>query len=575
MKVHADTAPWPKDFTLRRASVSSFGYGGTNGHVIVEAVDSLCPWYEHGQSKREATYKYHVTSRPFLIGFSAHDKATLTKNINAHTTVAQKYYLADLAYTLNMKRTKFPQKAFTVAREDTEAKDLAISSFKFGSAAKHIPKVGFIVTGQGAQWAGMAVEAMREFPSFLNTIRALDSILRSLDPPPYWNIEEVLLTPAKSSKVSESEIAQPVCTAIQIAIVDLFGSWGITPSVTVGHSSGEIGAAYAAGLLSAPEAVIIAFYRGLAVEYVAPKGTMLAVGVGVNEISDYISDLGQNVVVACENSPSSVTLSGTSCGTHEAKKRLDMANIFARELKTDKAYHSPQMGSVAPVYNDLLAKAYRRVDQKSLAWRRPKARMISSLTGNEYKEDNIPFQYWSDNLRSRVLFNSAIVTLGQLAGLEDVGCMLEIGPHSALAGPFKQICLANTFDQYTYIPTLVRGSDSASQLLKAAGELFLQNYPLDLEEVNRVESTRDGIDFKKHRGPRLLVDLPPYQWNYEKRFWAEPRFSQEQRHPKHPRHDLLGSRVTGLSDRSLVWRNILRHKDVPWLKDHQVSLELH
>ena len=573
VKVHADTAPWPKDFALRRASVSSFGYGGTNGHVIVESVDSLYPWYEHGQAKKTATYKY-TTSRPFLIGFSAHDKATLTRNIVAHAKVADKYYLADLAYTLLSKRTKFPQKAFTVAREGTEAEDFATTSFKFGSTGKTIPDVGFLFTGQGAQWAGMAVEAMREFPSFLDTIRALDITLRSLHPPPSWSIEDVLLAPANSSRVSEPEIAQPVCTAIQIAIVDLFGSWGITPAVTVGHSSGEIGAAYAAGLLSAPEAIIAAFYRGLAVEHVAPKGTMLAAGVGVNEITDYISDLGQYVVVACENSPSSVTLSGTSGGTHEAKKRLDTANVFARELKTGKAYHSPQMGGVALVYNDLLTKAYREIDQTSLAWRRPKARMISSVTGNEYKEDHIPPEYWSANLRSRVLFDTAVATLGQTPGLENVGCMVEIGPHSALAGPFKQICLANKYDQFTYIPTFARGSDSAVQLLKAVGELFLQDYPLDLEEVNRFENSSDGADFKKHRGPRLLVDLPPYQWNYEKKFWAEPRFSQEQRNPKHPRHDLLGSRVTGLSDRSLVWRNILRHRDVPWLKDHTVSLEL-
>lgn len=570
VKVNANTTPWPTDCPLRRASVSSFGYGGTNGHVIVEAVDSLYPWYEHGKAKSEARYGYD-TSRPFLMEVSAHDKATLKRNIDAYRKVADKYYLSDLAYTLNTRRTKFSQRAFTVAREGTEVEDFAVSSFEFGSTAATVPKIGYLFTGQGAQWAGMAVEAMQIFPSFLETIRDLDNVLQSLEPRPLWTVEKVLRTPAESSKISEAEIAQPVCTAIQISIVDLFQQWDITPSVTAGHSSGETGAAYAAGLHSAPEAIIAAFYRGLAVKHAAPTGTMLAAGLGVEGISKYIADLGEDVVIACENSPSSVTLSGTIAGIQEAKDRLDNAKVSARELKTGKAYHSPQMSAVAPIYNELLAQAYQRLDEESLEWRQPRARMISSVTGREYNEDHISIQYWSDNLRSRVRFDSAITTLGQAAGLEDVGCMIEIGPHSALAGPFKQICLANEYQQFKYIPTFIRKADNAVQLLRTAGELFLQGYPLDIEQVNRVESTSDGPDLKKHGGPRLLVDLPPYQWNYEKRFWAEPRFSHEQRHPKHPRHDLLGSRILGLSDHSLVWRNILRHRDIPWLKDHRVS----
>lgn len=570
VKVNSDTAPWPEDSPLRRASVSSFGYGGTNGHVIVEAVDSLYPWYEHGKAKAEARYGYDTT-RPFLMEVSAHDKATLKRNIDAYGKVADKFHLADMAYTLNSRRTKFPQRAFTVAREGSEINDFAMSSFEFGSAGSTAPGVGYLFTGQGAQWAGMAVEAMRVFPSFRDTIKELDSVLQTIDPPPSWSIEGVLLSPAESSRIAEAEIAQPVCTATQIAIVDLLQQWDIAPSVVVGHSSGEIGAAYAAGLHSAPEAILAAFYRGLAVKNVAPTGTMLAAGVGVTEVAQFIADLSEDVVVACENSPSSVTLSGSSTGIQEAKKRLDSAKVFARELKTGKAYHSPQMSAVAPVYNNLLSEAYRRLDDESLEWRQPRATMISSVTGKEYEEDHVPIQYWSDNLRSRVRFDSAITTLGQTASLKDVGCMIEIGPHSALAGPFKQICLANHFDKYKYIPTLVRKSDDSIQLLRTAGELFLRGVPLDIENVNLVESASDGMDFKKHGGPRLLVDLPPYQWNYEKRFWAEPRFSHEQRHPKHPRHDLLGSRITGLSDHSLVWRNVLRHRDIPWLKDHRVS----
>lgn len=149
----------------------------------------------------------------------------------------------------------------------------------------------------------------------------------------------------------------------------------------------------------------------------------------------------------------------------------------------------------------------------------------------------------------------------------------EIGPHAALAGPLKQIFIANKFDQLNYIPSLVRGSDSAVQLLKTAGEIFVRDYPLDMEEVNAIDEVdRDGVATKA-RKPLQLVDLPPYQWNYEKKYWAEARFSQEQRHLQFARHDLLGSKIAGLSDHSLVWRNVLSHKNIPWLKDHCLGNE--
>ncbi|TAQ89187.1 hypothetical protein B7494_g2486 [Chlorociboria aeruginascens] len=568
LKVNKDTTPWPKDFALKRASVSSFGYGGTNGHVIVESIESLYPWYEHGKRKAESQYN-NSTSRPLLVSLTAHDKTTLIRNINAHAKVASDFYLADLAYTLNNRRTKLAHKAYTIASESTLAESFALSSFTFGSAKKNSnPKLGFIFTGQGAQWAGMAVEAMDTFPSFHESIRELDQVLRRLIHAPSWSIEDILRT--ASPQIGEAEIAQPICTAIQIAIVDLFALWDIVPTVSVGHSSGEIGAAYAAGLVSAPEAIIAAFYRGLAVTKAAPVGTMLATGVGAEEILTHISDI-PDVVVACENSPNSTTLSGTAAAIQATKSRLEHLNIFARELRTGKAYHSPQMGAVAPLYNELLYAAYQTLNQENLAWRQPKSRMISSLTGKEYLDDFIPIEYWSSNLLNRVQFNTAVTLLAQTPGLEDVTAMLEVGPHSALSGPFKQICTANQFDRFTYVPTFLRNANSATQLLKAAGELLLKGYAIDIEEVNAAPDFISGMQLKGKRGPRVLVDLPPYQWNYENKFWAEPRASHNARHLKYPRHDLLGSQIVGLSDSALAWRNVLRHKDVKWLKDHSLG----
>lgn len=417
----------------------------------------------------------------------------------------------------------------------------------------------------------MGVEALKTFPSFLETIRALDRTLQSLSVSPSWKLEEILVAPKETSRIAEAEIAQPICTAVQIAIVDLLASWNINPTVTVGHSSGEIGAAYAAGLLSAPEAIIAAFYRGLAVKQVAPVGSMLAIGLGVEEAKQYLANIDVEVVVACQNSPSSVTLSGTPEGIAAVKEKLDAEKVFARELRTGKAYHSPQMAAVAQLYEKLLLLSYQSLDPESLLWRQPRARWISSVTGEEYTEEQVPLGYWSENLRNRVLFDVAVTTLGNHPDFQDISSMIEIGPHSALAGPFKQICIANKFDRFKYIPTLIRNADGAVQLLKTAGELVLNQYNVDFEKVNAIEGTGNDFGPKSRRGPRILVDLPPYQWNYAKRYWAEPRFSHEQRNLKYGRHDILGSAVVGLSDRSLVWKNQLRHRDVPWLKDHTLG----
>lgn len=168
VSIQADTVMWPQGFNSKRASVSSFGqvhmlnpssskandcksYGGTNGHVIIEDVRASYPYYLHGTAKSNASYD-HASSRPFLIGFSAHDKTTLTRNIKAHADVAGNFFLADLAHTLNNKRSRFSQRAFTIATEGNETVDFDVNSFKFGPARKEQHRVGFIFTGQGVSW---------------------------------------------------------------------------------------------------------------------------------------------------------------------------------------------------------------------------------------------------------------------------------------------------------------------------------------------------------------------------------------------------------------------------------------
>ncbi|KAI1742845.1 hypothetical protein F4680DRAFT_27616 [Xylaria scruposa] len=577
VKVHADTAPWPSDFALRRASVSSFGYGGTNGHVIIESIDNLYPWYRHAKKKGEAD-DVETSKAAHLLCFSAHDKPTLLRNIAAVGKVAHEYHLPDLAYTLNLRRTKFAHRAYVVARQGLEAEAFALAASQAGSASKKPGSIGFLFTGQGAQWAGMGRVALQEFPVVLDTIQHLDRILSKVHPKPSFSIAELLLNndDINAKRINEADVAQPLCTAIQIALVDLFAQWNITPEVSIGHSSGEIGAAYAAGLISAPEAILAAFCRGRAVTAYSPSGSMLAVGLGAPEVERYLSSFAiEDVCIACENSPSSVTLSGREKPISQLKEILAAEQIFARELPTGRAYHSPHMASVGIAYDEMLAQALSGVSENDLLWRRPRSCMVSSVTGEIVDSccESLEPGYWSANLRNRVLFDTAVQQLGTNAMFESITHLVEIGPHSALAGPFKQIRLSsqNIRDRIAYVPSLKRNENDADRLLAVAGSLFVAGHAVDLEEVNMSNDSGIKNDTRKQKTKHLLVDLPPYQWNYEKRYWAEPRASAEQRARAYPRHDVLGSRVSGLSKKSASWRNILRQRDLPWLKDHNLG----
>ncbi|KAI1424281.1 hypothetical protein F5Y12DRAFT_753061 [Xylaria sp. FL1777] len=577
VRVHADTAPWPSDFSIRRASVSSFGYGGANGHVIIESIDSLYPWYQHAKKRREM-HDVRSSKNASLLCFSAHNKATLLRNVAAVGAVAREYLLTDLAYTLNLRRTKFPHRAYVVAREGREPEAFAMAASQAGSVLKKPVSIGFLFTGQGAQWAGMGKVALQEFPVILDTIQHLDRILSKAQPKPSFNMAELLLHSDEDSakRIHDADVAQPLCTAIQIALVDLFAQWNITPEVSVGHSSGEIGAAYAAGLISAPEAILAASCRGRAVSAYSPSGSMLAVGLGADEVEKYLSPFTvDDVCIACENSPSSVTLSGKEGPISQLKDKFISENIFARELPTGRAYHSPHMASVGIAYDDMLAKALNQIREEDLLWRRPRSCMISSVTGKivDCSSESLQPGYWSANLRNRVLFSTAVQQLGTNSEFETITHLIEVGPHSALAGPFKQICLDNKAfgARVSYLPSLKRHENDTDRLLAVAGSLFVAGHGVDLEEVNMSNDVGIRNDARKQKTKHLIVDLPPYQWNYEKRYWAEPRASAEQRARVYPRHDLLGSRVSGLSKRSASWRNLLRQRDVPWLKDHNLG----
>ncbi|KAI1026381.1 hypothetical protein LB503_012851 [Fusarium chuoi] len=596
-KVHVptDPTPMPRHLSVMRVSVNSFGYvqnlnpaiattdhhryGGTNAHTIVESPKSLLRMPQnyrysmHGHSTKTKLARGAVNrSRPYLLVFSAHNAGALKRNAIAHGQVADKYSLLDLSFTLANHRTQFQNKGMIITTPSTLQSTFTedMPDFMVGKKNDTARTLGFIFTGQGAQWAGMGAQLMMLYPTFLKAIRRMDLILEDLEDSPSWTLEECLLENPATSRVGEAEFSQPLCTAVQVALVQLLKVWGIHPAVTIGHSSGEIATAFTAGYISEAEAILAAYYRGQAVKYIDSADAMMAVGLGAEGIAPYLEAHQPRVVIACHNSPEGVTLSGDVEVLKVLEAGLKAEGTFARILHTNgKAYHSHHMLAAVDRYEGLLRDS-RETGLARLMF--DKTKMVSSVTNSFLKEDTVLDEsYWSANLTSPVLFNQAVQSA--LASKDmAIDTLIEIGPHSALSGPIRQIKAHLSADKVQYLPTLIRGARCAEQVLKLAGELFLRDYPIDLQRITSTEELSLSGKITSRRG-HLIVDLPPYQWDKAKKFWAESRESKEHRSPRFPRHDILGQLTIGGSLKEPTWRNFLRLKDLPWLRDHSLGGE--
>ncbi|KAH8647580.1 ketoacyl-synt-domain-containing protein [Tricladium varicosporioides] len=569
MQVVMSKTTWPES-NIRRASVNSFGYGGANAHVILEAASAHVP-EALGPSRLDIKREGKLTVLPF----SATSKPALldkVKDINLFATSGVSN--VDIASTLTNHRSLLLNRGYLITENDSTSCKVQqtwtenIRTTESDGKVDPSP-IAFVFTGQGAQWPRMGHELFETFPVYRQSIRTLDSYLRKLAYAPSWTIEDALLEPVETSDIHKASHSQTVGTAIQIALVELLRDWNVVPEAVVGHSSGEISAAFAAGHLTAEEALAIAYYRGLACARAPANGAMAAVGIDKEASDEEIAALGlqDQIRVACVNSPSSSTISGDSEAIDEIVGVLQDKGIFARKLKTgNKAYHSHHMLLVGQAYEDFVSLVYaKRISANSEA---RGVQMFSSVTGHLGAKKLIDSpQYWRRNLESPVLFSDSIKDL-----LNDKPYhLIEIGPHSALQQPIKQVeeAIEGRKISSLYIPTLLRGKDAERSLLDLAGNLFLHKHPISLNKVNQLSSSSDGQELMTKC--KILHDFPTYHWNHQVLLWSESRTSTDFRNREIPRHDLLGSRVVGIANRTAQWRNILRVQELPWLEDHRLG----
>lgn len=570
--------PWPAPASghPKRASVNSFGFGGTNAHAVIESYE---PHPEIDDVDSE------VTDAPFPghFVFSANSEQSLLDNVRKtaeHLQAHPSTSLSSLAHTLLHHRSALPLRtSFTaITREHlisqllsaTDAATPALQPTPLRPLTSPADGLGTlaIFTGQGAQWAGMAAPLLASSPIFAAAIARCEAALSSLPTPadrPSFSLRAELLAPASTSRLGRAAVAQPAVTAVQIGLVDMLRAAGVALAAVVGHSSGEMAALYAAGVLDARDAVRVAYYRGLYAEAAPGDGAMMAVGMGRDAAERFCAAWeGGRIGVAAVNAPASVTLSGERQVVEEAKKVLDADGVFARLLRVDRAYHSKQMEACAEKYLEALTACGIEPRQPAAGPAAPV--WVSSVRGDAdrwYAQDfeALRGQYWVDNLVSPVLFADAVEASWTHGGPFDV--VVEVGPHAALKGPVVQTLKQKLQVSLPYCSVMVRNENCVEAFAGALGSMW-------------AHFGADAFDFDGYRRcwaataePRLLKGLPSYSWNHAQVVWRESRISRNHRLRNDKPYTMLGRRCPDDSDEEPRFRNMLSLKELPWLEGHR------
>lgn len=303
----------------------------------------------------------------------------------------------------------------------------------------------------------------------------------------------------------------------------------------------------------------IAYYRGALAEKAAQShhGSMLAIGAGAAAIAPILPTLTKGIVViACENSPESITASGDEEAIEELQSLVNERGLFNRKLATSCAYHSHHMECIADDYREKLS---------GLSSSRPKdgIRFFSSLYGRSYPASSLNANYWVDNLVSPVRFADAlsVMLLNSQATREEeiISTLIEIGPHPALQQSVKtMIASAPGSEGLSYLPTLLRRKNDVSNMLEVSRRLMMNGLPVDINAVNQGGPPA-------HTGQTTLTDLPPYPWTHGEKYWIETRYTQISRFSEFARNDILGTLKSDSIDLEPTWRNTISVGDLHWL----------
>ncbi|UFP94731.1 type I polyketide synthase [Gloeobacter morelensis] len=493
VRVQDSLIPWPQASQPALAGISSFGFGGTNAHVILQEAPAL---------PVPAPAAPQADARAYLVPLSARTAQALQDLASAYRAWLRSDRalpaLADLAYSAGLRRNHHGERlavvAHTLAELGERLEDFGRGQPHCGVVSgrqprKRRPRIAFVCSGQGPQWWAMGRELLEQEPLFKAVVERCDAAVREQAG---WSLLEELRAPEADSRLLQTEFAQPALFALQVGLAELWRSWGVPPDGVVGHSVGEVAAAHIAGVLTLEEAVRIVVHRARLMEQATGQGRMVAVELPAAQAQRLIENFGERIAVAAVNSPTSTVLSGESAALAEVVAILERRDVYHKYLPVNYAFHCPQMEPFARELSALLA---------GLSPRPAAVAIYSTLTGESAAGGQFEAVYWGRNLREPVRFAEAVAAL--IADRYTV--FLELSPHPVLGGAIRQ-CLEQADQEGVVLASLRRKEPERPALLAALGTLYTLDFAIAWERL-----APQG---------RFCADLPLYPWQRE-RHWLD------------------------------------------------------
>nr|WP_128644636.1 type I polyketide synthase [Rhodococcus sp. BS-15] len=526
-----EARPWPEVGRPRRAAVSSFGFGGTNAHVILEAPSSTSANSDLAEPQRGRIWAAHAadstdgqrSSMPVPWVLSARTSEALVEQARNLADWAETATVSDLdvATALAQRRAALPLRA-TVTGSDRESLVAALRGVRGGVAARP-GKTAFVFSGQGSQRAKMGIELSKAFPAFAI---AFDEVCAALDS----HLDPPLRQLISDGDLNLTQHAQPALFAFEVALFRLLKSWGIHPDVLVGHSVGELAAAHVAGVLSLHDAAAVVAVRGRLMGGLPAGGAMLAVEATEDEVEQLLT---AGVGIAAINGPNSVVVSGIEAEVLAIEKAL--AGRRTSRLAVSHAFHSPLMEPILTQFRTALI---------DVAVKSPNIPIVA--TAEIDAEWGSP-EYWVNQIREPVRFHAAISALGS----HGVRTVLELGPRPALSGLIDS-------DTIAAIPVSRNGRGEVESIVEALGRLHAQG---------------GTVDWTALLGQGPVVDLPTYAFQ-RTNYWLDQshhRSDESATDLGSNEHPLVGGLVHLADESATVFTSRIGVDTHPWLADHRIQ----
>jgi iturin family lipopeptide synthetase A len=481
----------------RIAGVSSFGFGGTNAHVVLA-------------SAPKSEFKVKDIERPLhLLTLSAKTPQALQQLAFSYQEHLSNIpdAIEDICFSANTGRSHLTHRLATVV-ESTEQLQKALLSYTQGEEIPNVvsgslkrnqrPKVAFLFAGQGSQYINMGLRLYEQSPIFRSSIDRCDEILRPFLPQPLLS---VLYAEAANPELDETGYTQPALFALEYALFQLWQSWGIKPDAVIGHSLGEYVAACVAGVFSLEEGLTLVAQRSRLMQSLPANGKMAVVFTNQEQVLDTIAPYQGQVVIAAVNGADNIVISGEVEAVAQALSKFESQGITTKLLQVSHAFHSPLMDSILPEF----AAIANQVQFKA-----PRIPLVSNVTGL-IASTVMDANYWCRHLRESVQFAQGIQTLAE----QNYTIFIELGPHSTLLGMGKR-CLPSQIG--CWLPSLLRGQDDWQVILNSLAVLETQGVNIDWNRFDRDYSRRQ-------------VQLPTYPFE-RKRYWIESEQKPEQKPPQ-------------------------------------------